>query len=127
LGYPDKVEEMDKTIRIYRKERQLRVETSEDLQLLGVYLETDIQEDQALVREVLDGCRDIRGGHREQWQMSGNAHTLEAYRGTICLQSLFDVEAAQLLLTLDQFVFILMTWEAVILYGGQVDIVLSLD
>lgn len=57
-----------------------RARTGRERRLLGRFLEADIQGSRTLCDEALAALDDLAAGRRRSWRMTGNAHTLTAFR-----------------------------------------------
>jgi hypothetical protein len=57
-----------------------RARTGRERRLLGRFLESDIQGSRTLCDEALAALDDLAAGRRRCWRMTGNAHTLTAFR-----------------------------------------------
>ncbi|RTZ98111.1 MAG: hypothetical protein DSY89_09975 [Deltaproteobacteria bacterium] len=100
-----------KLISCYRDDTGLlRARTADKDQALAVFLETDIQEDTALVAELLKQIKLLKKGKKKRYQSSGNAHTVTLTPKTATLESLYDDEAPRYRLKLSHFQDVLTRW-----------------
>lgn len=80
--------------------------------LLGQFLESDIQGSIAFCQEILDKVEEITSGKIDYWEVTGNAHTLVLSPGSACIESLFDDTSESLKIQTVQLKKVLEDWMA---------------
>lgn len=105
-------------IRFFRTHDGIKAVAEKELELLALFLTTDIGEDAALADEILSSCREVLAGKKTGWQMSGNGHSVDVELGTVHIESLFDPDAGSLNMQLPEFVQVLDAWQDFITNAG---------
>jgi hypothetical protein len=82
--------------------------------LLAAFLETDLQQDAALGRELRRRIAGIRKGETQRSEFIGNAHAVSLSPAGALLTSQFDPEAAPQHFDLDLFDAVVLRWIAFI-------------
>ncbi len=86
-----------------------RARTGRERRLLGRFLESDIQGSRTLCDEALAALDDLAAGRRRRWRMTGNAHTLTAFRHKSRIRPEF-ARAADLVLPTAELRLALLEW-----------------
>ena len=76
--------------RFYRDESgDPRAEFEHPYELLGHFLESDIQGSISICEEILGKISEIFAGKTKEWQQTGNAHTIVLSQGGACVEAEF--------------------------------------
>lgn len=81
-------------------------------ELLGHFLESDIQGSIAICNEILGKVDEIVAGKIKEWQQTGNAHTVVLSRHGACIEAEFDNIRAPCRLTLERFQKAVSEWKS---------------
>ncbi len=90
-----------------------------DRELLGRFLEEDVQESSSHCLELLNAIEGISSQGEQRWEQTGNAHTVILDRSGVTIESEMDEECAPLHLSLDEFEEAVKTWLSAIEHGGD--------
>jgi hypothetical protein len=100
--------------RFYRDDDgDLRAQTGRGLRLLGRFLEADIQDSILMCDEVLAALDDVVAGRARRRQLTGNAHTLTAFKHKSRIRSEFG-RSADLALPTCKLRRALLEWRALL-------------
>jgi len=94
------------------KEGTLKAATDKGRELLGRYLEEDVQESSSHCHELLAAIERIASMDEERWEQTGNAHTVILEKDGATIESEMDEGCEPLHLTLDEFRVAVQTWLA---------------
>ena len=79
-------------------------------QLLGQFLESDVQGNPAHCRDLLNALDDVAQGRLVQWEETGNAHTLTLTPDRVRIESEVDPQAGDLILKPSEFRLAVSEW-----------------
>jgi uncharacterized protein YacL (UPF0231 family) len=81
---------------------ELRAQSSPPHELLGHFLEDDVQQSMSYCREILAAIDQVSSGEMHSWEQTGNAHTLTLYPDRAIIEAEFDDSAAPCHLSLSE-------------------------
>ncbi|HNX98779.1 MAG TPA: YacL family protein [Candidatus Aminicenantes bacterium] len=90
-----------------------RAQVDLEKELLGRFLEADVQGSQATCDNLLAALDEVAAGRRKRWQQTGNAHTLIVGRRRARIRAEFG-SAPDLILPFGELVQALREWRALL-------------
>ncbi|MEK7700251.1 MAG: YacL family protein [Planctomycetota bacterium] len=99
--------------RFYRDDSEdPRAEFEHPYELLGHFLESDIQGSISICEEILGKISEIFAGKTKEWQQTGNAHTIVLSQGGACVEAEFGNGQESCRLTLEHFKKAVSDWKS---------------
>jgi len=99
------------TLHLYRdNDGEPRAQSSSPRELLGRFLESDVQESLHYCRELLAAIDRVEGGELRLWQQTGNAHTLTLHPDSAVIEAEFGDSATPCHLSLSELRDALQEW-----------------
>lgn len=89
-----------------------RAEFEHPYELLGHFLESDVQGSISLCDEILGRIDKIFAGETKKWQQTGNAHTIVLSRRGACIEAEFGNVQEPCRLTLEHFKKAVSGWKS---------------
>jgi uncharacterized protein YacL (UPF0231 family) len=87
-----------------------RVEYDHPCELLGWYLEQEVQSSRATCAALQSECDAVLSGKKSEWQGTGNAHTVTIKNGNVVIENEFDEDAAPCKISIEEFKIALGEW-----------------
>jgi uncharacterized protein YacL (UPF0231 family) len=91
-----------------------RAECENSFELLGNFLESDVQGSAAYCEEILKMIDHVSIGKPKKWRSTGNAHTITLTPEEVCIEAEFDDAHTPLRLSLDMLKTALIDWKALV-------------
>ncbi len=95
-----------------------RAEYPPPFEMIGWYLEQDVQSSLSTCDELLRLCDDFCKGRRDEWQGTGNIHTVSIRDSRVQIENEFTDSAASCVLSIDDFKTALLSWRELIRPGS---------
>ncbi len=89
-----------------------RAEFESPYELLGLFLESDIQGSASICDEILGKIDEIFAGKIKEWQQTGNAHTIILSRHDACIKAEFGNVQEPCRLTIERFKRAVSDWKS---------------
>ena len=89
-----------------------RAEFEHPYELLGHFLESDIQGSISICDEILGRIDEIFAGRTKKWQQTGNAYTIVLSRHSVCIEAEFGNVQEPCRLTLECFKKAVSDWKS---------------
>jgi uncharacterized protein YacL (UPF0231 family) len=80
-------------------------------EVLGEYLEQDVQSSSLACDSLLHFCNEVADGRRDSWQASGNAHTVTISSGRVRIENEFSDSGLPCELPIEDFMAALLSWK----------------
>jgi len=91
-----------------------RAEYQPPHEVLGWYLEQDVQNSPATCEELLRLSDEVINGNRPDWQGVGNAHTLSIKGNCVCIENEFSDSGTLCELSIEDFKTALLSWKELV-------------
>ncbi len=91
-----------------------RAEYQPPNEILGWYLEQDVQSSPATCDEMLSVCSDVLSGQKESWEGVGNAHSIVINREAVVIENEFDESSGPCEVSIEELQTALKLWKELI-------------
>ena len=91
-----------------------RAEYAPPNEMLGWYLEQDVQSSPATCDELQSICTDVTSGAMERWEGVGNAHSILVEGENVTIRNEFDNDAEPCTVPIEEFQSALTQWKKLI-------------